>query len=328
LEVSPVPNDADPPRVVIDEKSFDFKELSSGQITSLLDGFNEELTELKASGCPAWKPPMFENVPCDDEYELYAYLTSEPGSRVDRDVRNRFYSLVQKCPEWNVSIPACDEVALGDEPPVAAWSLAYALTSTLKGKGVACLVLGASPHRGFVMANASVGGAEIYFFAESSALPPFWRSLYEVENIPENAFFELTERAFPKLIFHENLTFGRFEGSYRELRPDVVKHLAVLNDHFLTAHTAALGRANEIEATLTTHGLARVSPESPKTHRNTKAMSQRYVRYQDREICCEWHTKIEGHRNRIHFAFGSEFGDRILIGIFVDHLITGRTATT
>lgn len=318
-----MPNDADPPRVVIDENSFDFRELTPDHLSSALDRFNEELTELKAMGCPAWKPPMFENVPCHDEYDLFAYLTSEPGSSVDRDVRNRFYSLVQKCPEWDASIPACDEVALGDQQPITAWSVAYALTSTLEGHGVACLVLTPSPHRGFVTATMLAGGSQqVYFFAESSTLPPFWRSLYGLENIPDSAFFELTDRAFPKLIFHKDLSFKRFEGSYRDIRPHVVKQLADLNDHFLAAHTASLGKANEVNAALMAYGLTRVSPESPKTHRNTKAMRQRYVQHEGREVCCEWHSKIEGHRNRIHFAFGGEFGDRILIGIFADHLTT------
>jgi hypothetical protein len=328
LEASPVPNDANPPRVVIDENSFNFRGLTSGRLSSLLDRFNEALTELRSIGCPAWKPPTFENVLCDDEYELYAYMTSKPGGSIDRDVRNRFYSLIQKCPELDVPISICKEITLGDEPPATGCSVAYALALVLNSWGVSCLVLGSSPHRDFVTAIASAGRAKIYFFTESSTLPPFWRSLYELENIREDKFFELAERAFPKLVFHEDLAFGKFEGPYRDLRPEVVRHLAVLNDHFLAAHATALGRANEIQAALATYGLARVSPESPKTHRNAKAMRQRYVQHQGREICCEWHTKIEGHRNRIHFAFGGELEDRILIGIFVDHLITGRTATT
>ncbi|MCO6008311.1 hypothetical protein NE236_25365 [Actinoallomurus purpureus] len=321
-EVSPVPNDADPPRVVIDESTFDFRRLSPDQLSALLDRFNDELTELKAMGCPAWKPPMFENASCHDEHELYDYLTSEPGSGVDRDVRNRFYSLIQKCPEWDASAPTCDEVALGDGPPITAWSVAYALTSTLRGQGVACLVLASSRHRSFVTATTLAEEAQLYFFADNSKLPPFWRFLYELENVPEGKFFELTVRAFPKLIFHEDLTFKRFEGSYRDLRSQIVRQLADLNDHFLAAHTAALGRANEVNAILMSRGSTRVSPESPKTHQNAKAMRERYVWHEGREVCCEWHSKIEGHRNRIHFAFGDEFGDRILIGIFVDHLTT------
>jgi hypothetical protein len=317
-----VPKDADPPRVVIDENSFDFRGLTAGRLTSLLDQFNEELTTLKESGYRAWKPPMFENVLCDDDHELFAYLTTEPGSGVDRDVRNRFYSLVQKCPEWDGSVPAFDEVALEDASPLAAWSVAYALASALKQHGVACLVLAASPRSGFVLVTAPAGRAEIYFFSDSTALPAFWRSLYELENVPEHGFFQLAPLAFPALIFHDDLAFGRFDGTYRNLRPEVVRHLAVLNDHFLAAHAAALGRACEIETALASHGLSRVSPESPKTHRNAKAMRQRYVRHEDREICCEWHSKIEGHRNRIHFAFGAGLGDRILVGIFADHLMT------
>lgn len=38
---------------------------------------------------------------------------------------------------------------------------------------------------------------------------------------------------------------------------------------------------------------------------------------------CEWHSKIEPHRNRIHFFPGDErTGGRLVVGIFVDHLRT------
>jgi hypothetical protein len=36
---------------------------------------------------------------------------------------------------------------------------------------------------------------------------------------------------------------------------------------------------------------------------------------------CEWHAKLEPQRNRIHFALPcAGLGDRVLIGMFVEHL--------
>ncbi len=317
-----MPNDADPPRVVIDESSFDFTGLTADRLSSLLHQLNEELTALRLAGCPAWKPPGFESVPCLGDDNLFAYLMSEPGSAIDRDIRYRFYSLIQKCPVWDGGGLDSAEVSLGGALATSAQSVAYALACALSGRGVACLVLASSPHKDFVLVGASGGQAHVYFFAESSALPAFWRSLYELENVPESLFFQLAKHAFPNLIFHASLSFGRFAGAYRELRTEVVKHLAVLNDHFLGVHAQAQGRPREIEMTLASYGLPRVSPESPKTHKNARAMRARCVEYDGRQVCCEWHSKIEGQRNRIHFAFGAELAGHILIGIFVDHLAT------
>jgi hypothetical protein len=51
-------------------------------------------------------------------------------------------------------------------------------------------------------------------------------------------------------------------------------------------------------------------------------MRQRDVNHEGQVIRCEWHSKLEPHRNRIHFAFDDTLGGKILIGIFVDHLDT------
>jgi hypothetical protein len=64
-----------------------------------------------------------------------------------------------------------------------------------------------------------------------NALPEFWRTLYALEKIGEAEFFDLANRAFPQLIFNPDLTFRRFDGGYQDLLPEVVRHLAVLNDH-------------------------------------------------------------------------------------------------
>jgi hypothetical protein len=53
------------------------------------------------------------------------------------------------------------------------------------------------------------------------------------------------------------------------------------------------------------------------------AMREREVTYEGRAFRCEWHVKIERHRNRIHFTLpGQGPGGKILIGLFVKHLST------
>ncbi|MGH3693297.1 MAG: hypothetical protein ACRDRX_04730 [Pseudonocardiaceae bacterium] len=50
-------------------------------------------------------------------------------------------------------------------------------------------------------------------------------------------------------------------------------------------------------------------------------MRKRYVAYEGSRYCCEWHAKIERHRNRIHFTLPAAGpAGRILIGIFTEHL--------
>ncbi len=319
-----MPNDskAEQVRVVIDEASFDFRDLVTHSIEAYLDEFSDAMWNLREAGLATWKPPMLEAAECADGYDLFGYLSGEPGALIDRDTRNRFFGLISKCQDWDDSVPAVADIAIEEAGPTLALSIAYAHTCALSGQGVACLVFGHCPRRGFIPTVSEVGSAKVFFFAYTSALPSFWRELYELEDVGESDFFTIAERAFPGLIFNPELAFRRFDGDYRDLRSRVVTHLGVLNDHFLATHRAANGVARDIEATLTPKGCSGVSPEGPRTHKNAQVMRQRDILYDGDTVRCEWHSKIELHRNRIHFAFGDRFGEKVFIGIFVDHLDT------
>jgi hypothetical protein len=311
---------ADLPRVVIDETSFDFREVSSEQLTTFLDTFNDAVTQLRLDGSPAHKPPYFENTLCDDDHELYEYLASEPGDKVSRDSKFRFYSLLQKCPEWDAAAPVCDRVSIDQGEPEEAWSIAYSLTAAIQRHGVACLVLGVRERRGFLPVIADAGCAELCFFASMDELPAFWRSLFSLENVAEQEFFVLARKAFPNLIFHEGLAFRRFQGTYLDLRESVVLQLAVLNDHFLTTYASHQGNPRTMKMAMAEHGCDGLSPESPKTRSNSTAMRLRDIEHAGRTYRCEWHMKIRPNVERIHFAFGGDLEGHVLIGIFVDHL--------
>lgn len=315
-----MPSVADEVRVVIDESSFDFHDLPASRLNLFLDQFSDTLQDLRQSGSSAWKPPMFAETPCLDGLELYTYILT----RADRDVMLRFFSLLDKTLEWDAGYPICDEVQLSGKQAAMALSLCFAATAVISGHGVACLVFPGSQLRGFVDASSGIGRCKLFFFASVEDLVHFWRDLYHLEDIGERAFFDLTGRAFPNLIFHPGVAFRRFQGSYQERRSQVVEHLAGLNDHFLREYrtAAAAGRINDVEARLAAHGVGGVSAESVKTHKNLKAMRLREVDFNDSKVICEWHTKIRPEVDRIHFAFGAEFGDKILICAFVDHLPT------
>ncbi len=52
-------------------------------------------------------------------------------------------------------------------------------------------------------------------------------------------------------------------------------------------------------------------------------MRLRDVEFNGQVYHCEWHSKIEPHRNRIHFCVIDGIAEaRVLIGIFHEHLAT------
>jgi hypothetical protein len=147
----------------------------------------------------------------------------------------------------------------------------------------------------------------------------FFRSIFKVENIDESRFFDLTADAFPNLVFVDGLDLKRFAGTYQNLREKVVEHLGILNDGFMDANRSEAGNSVIISSRIT----IQVSLEGSNTRASSSLMSKRDVTYNDQIFPCEWHSKLEPLRNRIHFYPADEqTGNRILIGIFVVHLPT------
>ncbi|WP_131771042.1 hypothetical protein, partial [Candidatus Protofrankia californiensis] len=222
------------PRLVVDEASFDFRGLSDAQIEHHLDELNETLRTLRAEdrfgvACA----PMWDAVKCLDDCELYQFLCGEYPSNVDRDTLLLSHTQLSRCPEWD-DIPDVDTpVSIDGGEPVMTLSAAYALLMVLERYGVACVVFPGSTRRGHLVVRGQHGEGDVFFFHDPAELSEFWRRLFALENVPEFSFFDLAEHAFPNLVFHSSLSFGRFDGAYADLRDRVVSILAGLNDRFI-----------------------------------------------------------------------------------------------
>ena len=138
---------------------------------------------------------------------------------------------------------------------------------------------------------------DVYFAVSTEDNPGFFRLLYEWEDVSESEFFERANLAFPRLVFAADINFGRFQGAYRTLRSKVVDHLGRINDSFPELYASQRGMPNEISSRL---GIE-VSIEG-NTRSSESLMRLRDVEFRGQMYRCEWHSKIEPHRNRIHFC--------------------------
>ena len=202
------------------------------------------------------------------------------------------------------------------------FSLGIAVAHGRGGHLMSCLVYSPCGRRGFYRTADEAGDADVHFWAEPADLPGFWRGLFTREGISEREFFDLAEYAFPALVFHPALRFGAFDGSYPELRDRVVQILGGLNDHLATALAACHGLPHQVGAAMGKYGVD-LSPESPNTRSSPALMRKREVVLDGATYRCEWHAKLERHRNRIHITLPEPRLDgRVLVGIFVSHLDT------
>jgi hypothetical protein len=307
------------PRVVVDEASFDFREMPDATVEEALEEFDEALETLRESG---QQPAVFSayiDAECRDGVDVCGLLY-EQATRVDRDVSLRTALLLERCEEWDEDAPSgCEPLELPDTP-VEAYSAGFAFAMALANRAVGCVVVPCCSRRGFQTLHHQALSAEVLFFAEPTEVRRVWRHAFALEDVPEPDFFAIAERAFPSLVFHPNLRFGKFDRSYTDVRGAVVKILSALNDHFPQVLSERNGLPYDVAAAMGQYGVD-LSPESPGTHASEALMRLRDVTYQGTTYRCEWHAKLERHRDRIHFTLPSQGpGGRILIGIFADHL--------
>ena len=161
----------------------------------------------------------------------------------------------------------------------------------------------------------------------------FYRAANELGDFTEGDLIENGKRAFPSLFFRENIAaqISKFSESYLpSMRPKIVQALSDLND-YLPAVLAETKHAPDVENRFNALSQFSISPESPNTRRNASAIKERDVTVEKRgpggaverfTVRCEWHLKIHATRDRIHFHFGvpAIAGNKIIIGIFCDHL--------
>lgn len=307
------------PRVVIDESSFDFRNVADPDVESALESFNDAVEQSRSQGQAPAVCSLYSFVECRDGVELFDLLFAR-ATDVDPDVCRRTAVLLDRCDEWDELAPSGCEPASLRKAPIDAYSVGFACAMRRAGRIVGCLVVPTSACHGWKSVPSGSSTQSVFFFAMASEARVLWRSVFDTEAVGEQDFFAIAAFAFPTLAFQPQLRFGRFTGSYMAVRDAVVRILSAIEDHFGSVLTECKGLPYDVDAAMGRYGVD-LSPESPKTRASESLMRQRDVDYDGTTYRCEWHAKIEPHRNRIHFTLPTQGPQgHILIGIFAEHL--------
>jgi hypothetical protein len=145
-----------------------------------------------------------------------------------------------------------------------------------------------------------------------------WRQSF-LENYPSEVdkIKDLSHRMFPKLRFSSESwnDLRTLKGEPRDITASLVNHLSALNDLVIDIWSGE-STTHERQRVLKAHGVDS-SPENANTHKDKKAMRARRFRFGDREIMCEWHTKLHKKGGRIYFSVEE---DEVYIGSIINHL--------
>lgn len=243
--------------------------------------------------------------------------------QVDRDLRNLFASKLGRLPFWDElpdSIQPSEGVVILNEifslaPTVARAAEMYRLNQ------VCALVTSSAFGRNAwedVTVLPNEIASKIYFLSEPESRSKFWRYVALGEKLNAEQLSEIAACAFPQLRFADGVwgQTSRLEGSFADLRTLLVETLGGLNDFALEVW-AEFSNPYDIQNRMSALAHVDCSPESPKTRRNMKAMRERDVAFNGDVVRCEWHAKLQPHRNRIHFNVAE---GRVLIGLLTRHL--------
>lgn len=157
-------------------------------------------------------------------------------------------------------------------------------------------------------------------------LPAALRKHFIEAKIEQKHFPLFCHGMFPNLYFHASPDKLKNLGvSYTEHARSIINHFSYLNDfaldhfdcsedHIIIANAASMG--------------VTISPESPRTRKNSDAMDERDIEIDGENLRCEWHAKVTPTCGRIHFyarkgrpeKIRSKTGTKVIIGKLADHL--------
>ncbi|QCP80911.1 hypothetical protein D0C27_02995 [Alcaligenes faecalis] len=157
-------------------------------------------------------------------------------------------------------------------------------------------------------------------------LPLALRKHFIESRIEQKYFPFFCQGMFPNLYFHVSSNNLKNLGvSYTEHARLIIDHFSYLND-FASDHFDS-DEDHIIIANASSMGVT-ISPESPKTRRNSDAMAERDIEINGGKLRCEWHAKITATCGRIHFyarkgrpeKVKEKTGARVVIGVLAAHL--------
>ena len=306
-------------RFVVDEGALSLDSVPQAEREDSLVALIDQLDALRVSGESIQLMEDWGAVECVEGNDVAETMVNYQV--LNRDQSMRLLSLLGRCVAWNR--PAAvdlDSKVVVDGSHCKGEGIAWAREQAILSNWTAVVT---TLHR-FAAGVHSVDKpsqslpVDVYFAVSTKDHPGFFRLLYEWEDVSESEFFQWAALAFPRLAFAADISFRKFQGAYRTLRLKVVDHLGRINDSFPEVYAAENGMPNEISRRL---GIE-VSMEG-NTRSSERLMRLRDVEYGGEVYRCEWHSKLEPHRNRIHFhVIGGKGEPKVLIGIFHEHLAT------
>jgi len=226
-------------------------------------------------------------------------------------------------------------VSIGESEPNENPDVAWVHHCVRAGIPAACFSLG-DP----IVCNTKTesGEAVVYFVRHDDQRIAFWRNQILIEGDNDVCLPRLAPHAYPEIHFVSGVLshLNRLSGGYLASRNVIRSTFASLNDWgdwvFNCPPPAETPDENGvvpsgdhpsnqlIEKRFLGFGMT-VVPEKPNVYQKKNCREARETVLSGRTLYCEWHVKIELHRNRIHIHKPvAESNHKVIVGMIAEHL--------
>lgn len=325
---------------IVNGADWDFAEMDAEAVECLID---------RALGFVAVSADRGEDVLIGDEFQtrpmhgaftLWDLFAEDSPLHLSKEIAQELAAWLQRAQrypdvsEWPAGVDDA-MISIGGAPAAQNEDLAWVHYCLRSGRPTASITLGPSQ---VVATTTATGSIEVHFVGDDSGRKQFWRTAITLEGDNLNSLVRYAEHAYPDLHFVGNvlLDADHLAGGYLASRQRVRFALAILNDwgswtfahpppaispeDTLPPHLDERPSNQLIEHRFSGFGLV-AAPENPNVRSHRISREARQTVIDERTLYCEWHIKLEPHRNRIHFhAPVPESGNRVVIGMIAEHL--------
>ncbi|MGQ0565574.1 MAG: hypothetical protein ACT4OK_10955 [Gemmobacter sp.] len=236
--------------------------------------------------------------------------------------------------EWPIGMEDT-MISVGGAPTTQNEDLAWVHYCLRSGIPTACVTLGANQ---VAATTTATGSVDVHFVGDDFGRKHFWRSAITLVGDSLNNLLRYASRAYPDLHFVGNVLSDadHLSGGYLASRHRLRSALAVLDDwgRWVFTHppptispedTGPVSSDARPSNQIIEHRFARfgldAAPENPNVRGHRVSREARETELGGRTLYCEWHVKLEPHRNRIHFhAPVPESRGRVVVGMIHEHL--------
>ncbi|MBG6191360.1 hypothetical protein IWX64_002320 [Arthrobacter sp. CAN_A212] len=307
---------------VLDESGLD---LGDTDISLLEDSFRKLsmlLNLVVTSDFPAYCWSDIWSVKCNSSDELHQLVFNQAG--IDPEVTRQLAVEIDRLSYWDddFDIDPEFEFTCGTHRIEFAPSTGFCMRMIEQGRRGVMVTTQQGTLQGVkdLFSPRQSKHTEVLYISAKTDWVSCIREWLKSSDCPVSQVERYSEDVFDNLVFADGIwsQVRHFEGDNRTIRRQLINNLAGLNDHLLTIRSHHVTN-DRIILEMKIRADVVCSPDSPKTHKNNRAMKQREVETAFGKVDCEWHAKLEPHRNRIHFGLNR---GKVFIGIFSGHLET------